>query len=108
MPIFSSAEVQVASTASFTYTPPKAAIAAERILVKHNLGYPVKPPVTVSVGVLGEVLRGLRQASASAEILIVEGVCSPVSLAEIISRNGVCRVLDEGMRVLDADTLPLA
>ncbi|WP_017720540.1 DUF362 domain-containing protein [Kamptonema formosum] len=108
MRILSSAEVQVASTASFTYTPPKAAIAAERILVKPNLGYPVKPPVTVSVGVLGEVLRGLRQASPNAEILIVEGVCSPVSLAEIISRNGVCRVLDEGMRVLDADTLPLA
>ncbi|MGG6293333.1 DUF362 domain-containing protein [Leptolyngbya sp. AN02str] len=99
--------VQVAATPEFVYTPPKAAWNATRILVKPNLGYPAKPPVTVSMGVLGGVLRSLRQASPTAEILIVEGVCSPVSLSEIAGRNGLYNVMDEGMQLLDADTLPL-
>ncbi|MGK7873034.1 MAG: DUF362 domain-containing protein [Xenococcaceae cyanobacterium] len=107
MPSTLTTEVQVAATAEFVYQPPLAAIAAKRILVKPNLGYPVKPPVTVSMGVLGEVLRGLRQGSPNADILIVEGVCCAVPLTEIASRNGLYKLLDEGMQVLDADTLPL-
>jgi hypothetical protein len=99
--------VNVATTDEFIYSPPQAAIAAKRILIKPNLGYPVPPPVTVSMKVLGEVLRGLRQINSSAEILIVEGVCSPVSLTKIASRHGLYDLLDDRMQLLDADRLPL-
>lgn len=90
------------------YQPPPSAIAATRILVKPNLGYPVGPPVTVGMGVLGAVLRSLRAASPGAEILIVEGVCSPVPLTTIAAKLGVYGLLDGGMRLLDADELPMA
>lgn len=99
--------VHVSSTERFAYTPPAIATTAQRILVKPNLGYPVTSPVTVSMTVLGKVLAGLRQVNPTAEILIVEGVCSPVSLSEIAGRNGLYPLLDEGMQLLDADTLPL-
>lgn len=99
--------VEVVPSRSFTYHPPPAAYGAARILIKPNLGYPVGPPATVSMGVLKTVLEGVRHASPDAEILIVEGVCSPVSLAEIVQRNGLVALLDEGMRWLDADQLPL-
>ena len=98
--------VNVANTADFIYSPPQSAIAAKRILVKPNLGYPVQAPVTVSIKVLAKVLAGLRLASPNAEILIVEGVCSPISLSEICDRQGLRNILDEGMQILDADTLP--
>jgi len=99
--------VQIVNTDQFEYQPPQSAHNARQILVKPNLGYPVAPPVTVSMKVLGAVLRGLRQVSAQAEILIVEGVCSAQSLTEIASRNGLHSLLDDGMQVLDADQLPL-
>jgi uncharacterized protein (DUF362 family) len=111
--------VQVASTEQFIsqgnaafsnqpiYVPPVAAKNARRILVKPNLGYPAAPPVTVSMSVLAAVLRGLRQAGPDAEILIVEGVCSAVDLNAIASRNGLDKLLDPGMQLLDADKLPL-
>jgi Domain of unknown function (DUF362) len=99
--------VYVAQTAQFLYKPPSAAHGAARIVVKPNLGYPVGPPVTVSMGVLGAVLQGLRRVSPNAEILIVEGVCSATPLTEIASRNGLYGLLDEGMQLLDADQLPL-
>jgi uncharacterized protein (DUF362 family) len=98
---------QVAEVQSFVYQPPQAAFQAKRILVKPNLGYPVGPPVTVSMSVLGEVLRSLRQASPTAEIIVIEGVCSPVSLKDIVAKHGLYQILDEGMRWVDADTLPL-
>lgn len=98
--------VTIAPVTEFRYQPPAAAIAATRILVKPNLGYPVGPPVTVGMPVLGEVLRSLRAASPHAEILIVEGVCSPVSLPEIAAKLGVFGLLDPGMALLDADPLP--
>ncbi|MEL6137503.1 MAG: DUF362 domain-containing protein [Cyanobacteria bacterium J06628_6] len=98
--------VQVAATSEFIYTPPPVAQGAKRILVKPNLGYPVGPPATVSMTVLGKVLSSLRQASPTAEILIVEGVCSKASLSEIASKNGLYNILGEGMQLLDADTLP--
>ncbi|NJR41093.1 MAG: DUF362 domain-containing protein [Leptolyngbyaceae cyanobacterium CSU_1_4] len=107
MPSQFSAIAQTLPTASFIYQPPIAAHQAQRILVKPNLGYPVAPPVTVSMGVLGNVLKALRQASPNAEILVVEGVCSPVSLGDIAGRHGLYNLLDEGMRLIDADTLPL-
>ncbi len=110
-PATSSAKVHTANThtvkvADFIYSPPVAAQGATRILVKPNLGYPKGPPVTVGMTVLSKVLQGLRQASPQAEILIVEGVCSPISLADIASKNGLYDILDGGMAVLDADTLP--
>ena len=100
-------KVQVAAAAQFIYQPPPAAWGVKRILVKPNQGYPAGPPVTVSKAVLGAVLQGLRTASPNAEIFLVEGVCSKVSLTEIICRNGLSDLLDAGMQVLDADTLPL-
>ena len=99
--------VYTSSTESFVYQPPLSAHNAQRILVKPNLGYPVAPPVTVSMKVLGKVLQALRSCSPQAEILIVEGVCSPVSLSDIAGKNGLYPLLDEGMQLLDADTLPL-
>jgi hypothetical protein len=98
----------IATTTSFSYEPPKSAYNARHILVKPNLGYPVAPPATISMGVLGKVLHALRQASPDANISIVEGVCSPVSLHDIASKNGLYALLDEKMELLDADTLPLA
>ncbi len=102
-------EVQSTQIAQFNqeYTPPQAVLTAQRILVKPNLGYPVGPPVTVSMKVLGEVLQGLRRVNSQAEILIVEGVCSAVSLADIASRHRLQEQMDAGMRLLDADQLPL-
>ncbi|WP_121968518.1 DUF362 domain-containing protein [Leptolyngbya sp. BC1307] len=93
------------SAADFIYTPPETAKDALRILVKPNLGYPVGPPVTVSMAVLSKVLAGLRQANPTAEILIVEGVCSKVSLADIAERHGLPHLLTEGIRLLNADEL---
>lgn len=99
--------VKSANTPDFDYQPPKAAYGAQKILVKPNLGYPVKPPVTVSMGVLKKVLMGLRKASPDAKIIVVEGVCSSISLPEIASRNGLFEILDRGMELLDADELAL-
>ena len=100
-------DTYAAPTRSFVYQPPPSAINAEHILVKPNLGYPVGAPFTVSMGVLGKVLRSLRQASPNAQISIVEGVCSPASLDTIASKNGLYALLDDRMQLLDADTLPL-
>lgn len=99
--------MSTSATKSFSYQPPASAHNAQHILVKPNLGYPVAAPVTVSIGVLSKVLQALRQASPTATISIVEGVCSPVSLHDIASKNGLYALLDEGMELLDADTLPL-
>ncbi|MBD0335227.1 MAG: DUF362 domain-containing protein [Cyanobacteria bacterium Co-bin13] len=101
------AHIQVAETSQFAYTPPDAAHSARRIVVKPNLGYPVGPPATVSMEVLRRVLLGLRQANSHAEILIVEGVCSPVAFEKIMAKNGLYDLLDEGTQVLDADTLEM-
>jgi hypothetical protein len=95
------------TTTSFVYQPPASAHNAQHILVKPNLGYPLGAPVTVSIGVLGKVLQSLRQSSPNAKISIVEGVCSPVNLHDIASKHGVYALLDAGMELLDADTLPL-
>ena len=100
---------QVNATSTFTregvYAPPDSAHIAKRILVKPNLGYPVGAPVTVSVGVLGHVLKSLRACNPTAEILIVEGVCSPVSLSTIAAKHNIYSLLDAGMQLLDADEL---
>ena len=87
------------------YSPPESAVGAERILVKPNLGYPVGPPATVSMAVLGKVISRLREVSPGAEILIVEGVCSKVGLGAIAEKNGLSALLTEGVRLLDADEL---
>ncbi len=92
---------------SFIYKPPASAHNAQHILVKPNLGYPMAHPVTVSIPILKAILIALRQASPQATISIVEGVCSPVSLLDIASKLGLYSILDEGMQLLDADTLPM-
>ncbi len=99
--------VEVAKTETFRYQPPDPVKNAKRILVKPNLGYPVGPPVTVSRRVLGQVLNALRESNPTAEILVVEGVCSSVSLHEIIDRNGLSDLFIDGIQLLDADQLPL-
>jgi uncharacterized protein (DUF362 family) len=98
--------IQESKTSDFVYQPPVSAYGARRILLKPNLGYPRAAPVTVGLPILKAVLQGLRQASPQAEILVVEGVCSPVSLPDIASRLGIYELLDEGMQLLDADELP--
>lgn len=99
--------IQVASAAQFTYEPPSTALTAQKILIKPNLGYPVPPPVTVSIQVLRKILQTLRQVNPTAEILIVEGVCSPLPLSEIVSRHHINQLLGENIQILDADTLPV-
>lgn len=101
------AQVVTAPSDRFVYTPPAAAQKARRILVKPNLGYPVGPPATVSMAVLGEVVRGLRSHSPTAEILIVEGICSKVTFDQVMAKVGVHRLLTEGVRLLNADELDL-
>jgi Domain of unknown function (DUF362) len=95
------------TASDFVYQPPASAHNAQRIILKPNLGYPKPAPVTVSMPILQAVLQGLRAASPQAEILIVEGVCSPVKLTDIAAKLGVYQLLDEGMQLLDADELPI-
>lgn len=101
------ASVKVADAQSFVYTPPPQAFDATRILVKPNLGYPKAAPVTVSMGVLGAVLRGLRRANPNARILVAEGVCSKVSAEEIFEKHGVAEHLDDNMRLGDLENLQM-
>jgi Domain of unknown function (DUF362) len=92
----------------FYYTPPAAAQSAQRILIKPNLGYPVGPPVTVSLAVLQKVIQGLQEYSPDAEILIVEGVCSKVAFDTVMAKLGVQQLLSAQVHLLNADELELA
>ncbi|MCS7078704.1 MAG: DUF362 domain-containing protein [Chloracidobacterium sp.] len=100
----------VADSPTFQYAPPQAAYGARCIIVKPNLGYPTPAPVTVSLPVLRAVLMGLRCAAPRAEIILLEGVCTKVGFAEVMTQLGVSRLLtelnDPDVRLLDADTLP--
>jgi len=89
----------------FVYHPPDCARSARQILIKPNIGYPVGPPATVSMAVLGKVIQGLKQANPDVKILIVEGVCSKTSFATIMAKSGVHSLLTEGVELLDADAL---
>jgi len=106
-----SSNVIISSTQDFCYQPPACAATAKHILIKPNLGYPVGPPVTISMGVLRQVLIALRQANPQAQISIVEGVCSKVSLADIAKTNGLndlfAELQDSQLELLNADELPL-
>lgn len=99
--------VSNAKTDSFVYMPPPQAFGATRILVKPNLGYPQPAPVTVSMKVLGAVLRGLRRASPMARIVIIEGVADSQSAERIFKQLGVLDLLDDNMRVADAESLTM-
>jgi uncharacterized protein (DUF362 family) len=103
--------VRSSPSAEFRYEPPAQAGNARRILLKPNLGYPLGPPVTVSMGVLARAIAGLRRVNPSAEILIVEGVCSKVSLDQIAQITGLRALMDElgdnRLQLLNADALPL-
>jgi len=97
--------MNVSDSNNFVYSPPESARSAQRILLKPNLGYPFGPPVTVSMAVLEGVIAGIRAVNATAEILVVEGVCHRLPAGEIAAKLGLCR---EGLTFLDADQLPLA
>ena len=99
--------VQISESSAFVYKPPLSAHGAKRILLKPNWGYPKPHPITVGLPVLHEVIVGIRRVNTAAEILIVEGVCSPVSAAVVAEKLGVGELLAlDGVRFLDADTLP--
>jgi uncharacterized protein (DUF362 family) len=89
----------------FEYQPPEAARGAETIIVKPNLGYPFDPPVTVSMPVLRKVLTALRRANGRARIVVIEGVCHPMSATRIMARLGLPDLLRDGYEFLDADKL---
>lgn len=55
--------------------------------------------------VLAKVIQGIQAVNPAAEILIVEGVCSKVSLAKIAEKNGLPPLLTEGVLLLNADEL---
>lgn len=55
--------------------------------------------------VLAKVIQGIQAVNPAAEILIVEGVCSKVSLAKIAEKNGLSPLLTEGVQLLNADEL---
>lgn len=95
--------VKTASVDSFVYTPPDVAFNAAQILVKPNLGYPVRPPATVSLPVLAAVLRGLRRASPVGRIVIMEGVTGDYDPLDVFARLGVPDLLDEEMRIGSAE-----
>lgn len=99
------AAVKSTQVEHFVYMPPEAAWGAARILVKPNLGYPVKHPATVSMPVMAAVLQGLRRASPRGRILIIEGSTSEMSVTEIAERNGLLEMLDGEMRFGDAEDL---
>lgn len=97
--------VSTAKVESFVYMPPPAAFGAQLILVKPNLGYPLPAPITVSIPVLGAVLRGLRRASPHGRIVITEGVADEQSAERIFKQLGVLDLLDDNMRIADAESL---
>lgn len=97
--------VSTAKIDAFAYVPPPQAFGATRILVKPNLGYPKPAPVTVSMTVLGAVLRGLRRASPMARIVLIEGVADAQSAERIFKQLGVLDLLDDNMRIADAESL---
>ncbi len=90
------------------FIPPPAAHNANHILVKPNLGYPESAPVTVSLEILAMVLQELRNASPGAQITVLEGACAKVSFTGIMKTHAISGLLDKGMAVMDADTVPLA
>jgi hypothetical protein len=100
--------VEVQPWSAFRYVPPASARSARRIVVKPNLGYPVGPPVTVSDTVLFGVLAALRDVAPSAELVVLEGVCSKASLAQVAELRGLLRKFDAQTVLLDADAQPLA
>lgn len=101
------AAVKTANADNFVYVPPDKAFGAARILVKPNLGYMAKPPATVSMHVLGQVLKGLRRATPLGRILIVEGNSTGTSMYEIYKKHGIHDLLDDEMRIAGMDELPV-
>lgn len=102
--------VTVAASETFRYDPPRAAHGARRVVVKPNLGYPVGPPVTVSLAVLREVVAGVRRVAPDAEIIVLEGVCTKTSFAAVMEKLGVAALIagfdDPNIMLRDADQEP--
>jgi uncharacterized protein (DUF362 family) len=102
------AAVSSSKATSFVYVPPPAAFDATRILVKPDLGYLAAAPVTVSIPILDKVLRGLRRANPHARIVVIEGSTSDASMEEIYRQHGIFDLLDDNMRIGDAEDLIMA
>lgn len=102
--------VTVAASETFRYDPPRAAHGARRVVVKPNLGYPVGPPVTVSLAVLREVVAGVRRVAPDAEIIVLEGVCTKTTFDTVMEKLGVAALIagfdDPNIVLRDADLEP--
>jgi hypothetical protein len=90
----------------FQYEPPDAARRAASILVKPNLGYPFAHPVTAGDPVLHAVLDGLLALPHRPHVIVVEGCCHAMPVAEIFLRRGLPRRFPS-VEWLDADQLPV-
>jgi len=101
------AAVNSAKTKSFVYIPPTSAFGATRIIVKANIGYIQGPPVTVSMTVLGGVLKGLRRANPGARILIIEGVSTRFPAEDTLKATGLLEHMDDNMILADLETMPM-
>jgi uncharacterized protein DUF362 len=99
------AMVKSVNSDNFVYTPPDAAIAAWRILVKVNVAYDDKRSASVSLPVLAAILRGLRRASPLGRIVIVENATSEKKLAEIYETLNTMDLLDKEMRMTSVNTM---
>lgn len=99
--------VRSAKTESFVYVPPDAAFGATRIIIKPTIGYIKGPPVTVSMTVLGAVLRGVRRANPGARILIIEGTNGKFEPLEILKSSGLLEIMDDNMRLANVEDLPM-
>ncbi|MGB7339089.1 MAG: DUF362 domain-containing protein [Phototrophicaceae bacterium] len=99
------AMVKSTNTNTFAYLPPDAAFDAMRILVKVDLGTVMQPHSPVSMPVLASVLRGLRRASPLGRIVVIEGIASNQDSQAIFDELGIINLLDNEMRITDADNL---
>jgi hypothetical protein len=101
------AAIKTSNSDSFVYVPPDAAFNAARILVKPSLAYGAGHPATVSIDVLGAVLRGLRRVSPLGRILIVEGMTGQGNIHERYESHGIKDILDRETILADAEELLL-
>jgi len=60
-----------------------------KIVIKPNLGYPKPHPVTTRVELIKRVVDQVLAVNQSAEIHIVEGVCTKVKWLEVMKKVGI-------------------
>lgn len=99
------ASVKSTNASNFAYLPPDTAFDAMRVLVKPQLDYSSEPPASVSLDILGAVLRGLRRATPLGRIVVVDGITSDKGVEAVFEELGIISLLDREMRITDADNL---